>query len=258
MTAALAVVLGLALSAGPGATLAERFDAGTRHYWAGRYAEAYDAWRELAAYGIEDADLFYDLGSAAFQVGRPGEALAWYERSRRIDPHDGDVRANLAAAEAALAAGKVVHVVQKGTPAGEGSFESWYRLFTRVSPTLLAWLVVTCSVLLFGGLVLRRWLLAGLARSLVGWACLAGLLLGLAGGTALAGSAWVDARVRVAVTVGRPTPVRDGPTPEARVLFELPEGQLVRVVAAQDGYAHARVNAALQGWVARDDVLDVR
>ena len=258
MTGVWTLLVALTAASGPGSTLQARFDDGARHYWAGRYQESYDAWRGLVAYGIDDADLYYDLGNVSFQLGRRGEALAWYEKARRLSPHDDDLQANLAAAEEALAAVKVVHVVEKGTAAGEGSFESWYRLFTGVSPSLLAWLVGLCNLLVFGGLIARRLLSVGLARRLVGWACLVAVVLGLAGGTLLVGNAWIEASVRVAVTVGRPTPVLDGPTREARVLFELPEGQLVRWVATQEGYAHARVNAALQGWVDGDHLLEVR
>jgi len=248
----------LAVAAPTGQRLSERFEEGAKHYWAGRFPQAYETWRALADYDIEDPDLYYDLGNAAFQLGRAGEALAWYERARRLDPGDDDLLANLAAAAAALQADKVVRVVKKGTPAGEGSFEWWYRLFTRLSPLLLVWLTGLCNVLFFGLLVARRFHERSLRRALLGWAGLVVLLLGLAAGTLLAGRAYVDARVHVGVTTGRPTAVRDGPTPEARVLFELPEGQLVRLLDTQDGFSHALVNPALQGWVADADVLDVR
>jgi len=164
----------------------------------------------------------------------------------------------MAAAEATLQAAKVVRVVEQGTPAGEGSFEWWYRLFTRFSPLLLVWLTGLCNALLFGLLVVRRYRERDLLRALSGWAALVALVLGLLAGTLVAGRAYVEAWVEVGVTTARPTVVRDGPTKQARVLFELPEGQLVRLLDGQDGFSHALVNRQLQGWVADGDVRSTR
>ena len=259
MTGTLGVALTLALvvAASP-ATLDDRFKTASEHYWAGRYGQAYEGWRALADYGIGDADLFYDLGSAAFQLGRPGEALGWFERARRLDPHDGDLLANMEATEEALAGGKVVRVVEKGTAAGEGSFEWWYRLFTSATGTELAWFFGALHLLFFGLLIARRYMDRGPRRSLAGWAAVVALVGVVASEGLLVGHAYVHHRVGVGVVTGRPTAVRDGPTPEARVLFELPEGQLVRVLAAQDGYRHALVNPSLQGWVEDRQVMVVR
>ena len=89
----------MALTATPdGPTLDQRFQEGAKHYGAGRYDQAAEQWRTVVGYDITDGDLYYNLGNVSFQQGRPGEALAWYERARRLDPWDGDLQANMAAA----------------------------------------------------------------------------------------------------------------------------------------------------------------
>ena len=241
-----------------GATLQERYEQGARDYWAGDVAGAHEAWRSLSDYDLRSPGLFYALGNASFSLGRPGEARAWYERARLLDPHDGDVRANLAAVEENLASSNVVRVVRRGVAAGEGSFEWWYMLFTRFTPWQLAILLLVFHSLFFGALIARRFMDAGPARTLLGWgnipvffatATLAGLL---------AGAAYVDQRMDVAVAVRGPTPVREGPTPEAAVLFELPEGQLLWLTEEQTGWRRARVNDDLQGWVAEAHLMGGR
>ncbi len=241
-----------------GVTLQERYEQGARDYWAGDAAAAHESWRRLADYDLRSPGLFYALGNASFSQGRLGEARAWYERARVLDPHDGDVRANLAAVEDTLEASNVVRVVRRGMAAGEGSFEWWYLLFTRFTPWQLAILLLVFHSLFFGALIARRFMDAGPTRTLLGWgnvpvffaaATLAGLL---------AGSAYVDQRMEVAVALREPTPVREGPTPEAAVLFELPEGQLLWLTEDQAGWRRARVNDDLQGWVDKGHLMGSR
>ena len=86
-----------------------------------------------------------------------------------------------------------------------------------------------------------------------------GLLLAaclLLGGLVV-GRAYIERDVSVAVAIARPTPVRDGPTPESRVLFELPEGQFVRIVDTQGDYHRTMVNDSLQGWVMNPHLISV-
>jgi tetratricopeptide (TPR) repeat protein len=260
-----ALALALALTSGataqtpnPGVTLQDRYEAGARAYWAGETDKAYRAWRDLAEYDLQSPGLFYALGNASFRLGRMGEAKSWYERSRRLSPHDGDVLANLAAVEDTLAGGNVVRVVRRGAAAGEGSFQWWYRLFTQLTANQLALLFLMFHGLFFSALLARRWMERGTARTLLTLGNLPVLVAAVALGALLAGAAHVERQVEVAVAVSSPTEVRDGPTPEATVVFELPEGQLVRLSDASGGWRRAKVNDDLQGWVKRTDLMGVQ
>ena len=44
---------------------------------------------------MQDGRLYYNLGNACFKSGKLGEAILWYERARRLLPHDEDIEANL-------------------------------------------------------------------------------------------------------------------------------------------------------------------
>ncbi len=255
-----ALLLAATVTAGPagGITLQERYEEGSRAYWAGDFELAHDTWRSLADYDLRSVGLYYALGNASFRLGRAGEAKAWFERARRLDPHDGDVQANIAAVERALQGGNIVRVVQRGAAAGEGSFEWWYMLFTRLTPGQLAVLFLFFHLLFFGALLMGRWMAPGTARTLLRWGNVPVFMATVALGALLMGSAHVERSVEVAVAVSSPTSVHDGPTRAAAVLFELPEGQLVRLAEEQDGWRRARVNDDLQGWVAQGQLMGVQ
>ena len=64
-------------------------------YRAGDFAAARRTYLEVVDAGVQDARLYYNLGNACFKAGKLGEAILWYERARRLVPHDEDIEANL-------------------------------------------------------------------------------------------------------------------------------------------------------------------
>ena len=46
-------------------------------YRSGAFAGAHRLYREVAAPGVRDARLFYNLGNASFKSGHLGEAILW-------------------------------------------------------------------------------------------------------------------------------------------------------------------------------------
>jgi len=69
-------------------------------YEAGQYAQAAQAYQQLADQGYSDGALFYNLANAYFRQGDDGRAILNYRRAQRLMPRDPDVAANLALARA--------------------------------------------------------------------------------------------------------------------------------------------------------------
>lgn len=67
-------------------------------YENGRYAEAIQAYEQLTNQGIDDPDLYYNLGNAYYQTGELGQAILNYRRAEQLAPRDGDIQHNLALA----------------------------------------------------------------------------------------------------------------------------------------------------------------
>lgn len=69
-------------------------------YDSGHYAEATQIYEQIAARGVEDSTLFYNLGNAYYRQGNLGRSILNYQRAARLAPRDSDIQANLDIARA--------------------------------------------------------------------------------------------------------------------------------------------------------------
>jgi len=75
-------------------TPAELYNEGNRHYEAGNYYDAIDAYEE-AIKQVTNAQLFYNIGNSYFKVSKIGKAILNYRRARSLRPRDVDINHNL-------------------------------------------------------------------------------------------------------------------------------------------------------------------
>jgi len=78
----------------------DAMSAANQLYNAGHYGEAIRIYEQLAAQGVEDSTLFYNLGNAFYRQGDLGRAILNFQRSARLAPRDDDIKANLDIARA--------------------------------------------------------------------------------------------------------------------------------------------------------------
>lgn len=91
----MAAACGPALAEGPADTPEKLFYAGNALYEKRDYAKAVDTYHEILEQGVENARLYYNMGNAFFKMGKLGYAILNYEKSKRLDPGDSDLRSNL-------------------------------------------------------------------------------------------------------------------------------------------------------------------
>lgn len=58
-------------------------------------------WQEVEQGGWASGQLYYNLGNASYRMGAIGRAVVYFERARRLEPRDPDIRQNLALARMA-------------------------------------------------------------------------------------------------------------------------------------------------------------
>lgn len=78
----------------------EALAAANKLYEAGHHASAARLYEQIAAQGVDDAAVYYNLGNAYFQQGEVVRAVHSYEHALRLAPRDADIRANLELARA--------------------------------------------------------------------------------------------------------------------------------------------------------------
>jgi len=64
-------------------------------YDTGNYEEALALYRQLNEQGLEAADLYYNMGNAAFRSNKLGFAILYYEKALKLDPRHEEAESNL-------------------------------------------------------------------------------------------------------------------------------------------------------------------
>ncbi|MDH4036831.1 MAG: tetratricopeptide repeat protein [Candidatus Krumholzibacteria bacterium] len=251
-----------ALAADDGAPLEAVFVQANQAYEAGDYTAAIEHYEDLAARGVVNADLFYNLGNAYFESGELGRAVLWYERARRTDPRHEDARANLDLARSMLRDKQLV-VEQSRLRA---VLLAWHRETTVVESAALAtgfYLLLCLLSILFifryeprVNDFLRRMSIVSPGR-LFGLAPGQDVALAMSVvfvvGSMFAGSSWVkirDAREQThAVIVAGEVSVFSGPSRDATVQFKVHEGTAVSVRESRPGWLRVDLSGDLSGWI---------
>ncbi|MDP8224213.1 MAG: SH3 domain-containing protein [Candidatus Lernaella stagnicola] len=220
---------------------ADHYNRGNRLFEQNEFTAALEAYEAAFAAGADDADLFLNLGNAAFRAGQHGEAVWACEMGLRLAPRDEDLRYNLRYAEAFL---------RDELPEGEHAF--LVRLAQRVALTfsarealgiaLFAWLILGVTAMLW--LPRRRsWLLAlGIAAVFIL------LIFG-----PLAGWRIYDQHViSRAVVIAEEAVVRTAPAADAPEAFTIHSGLRFELIDQRADFARIRVASGLQGWIPKE------
>lgn len=225
---------------------ANQYNQANRLYAAGDFQAAREQYLAVVATGVEDARLYYNLGNACFKTGELGEAILWYERARRLDPRDPDIRNNLRFANA---------VKQDRDPeAGSLVWQAVERAFAY--PTLNELCVVFSAllVLLFSLGVVR---LRRTGPATAGWTALLALCatLLLADTVLLTARVYYRSTVREAIVTAPEGTARSGPGRDQTAVFVVHEGTKLRLERQQSEWLLSRLANGLGGWL-HQDVLE--
>jgi tetratricopeptide (TPR) repeat protein len=202
-------------------------------YEQGNFAQARDLYEELVRAGQGSFQLYYNLGNAYYRLGRLGPARLWYERARRENSRDEDVRHNL---------NLVRSQIQEA--AGD-SFDLFEKIFPRVG-----WIFFISNIVFFG------FLAAGLfsGNEWVWWGRWgSGLVFFLALGFFVFSR--IQSRAPSGIVLEPRAEVRTGPGPDFRVGFVVPEGQKVVLFETINEWRQIGVpEKGLKGWVRQENV----
>lgn len=235
-------------------SLPEIFRAANEAAFQGHHEAAARGYEQLVDLGVDDPDVYYDLGLAYAHLGQHGRAVAAFERALRARPGDEGALAGLESSRAVLGRRRAERegeaVVDAGTTLGES-------LFVSVSEDALALAVLALDALFFA--LLTGLTLARRDRER--------LRLGLGVATPLVGIALVVAGVGLAARSGAFDPgppaivvvehaaVREGPSASATERHEALEGERAYIVGTEPGFAHVLLGGGREGWIAEFDLV---
>ena len=224
------------------------FRRGNDAYFHGRYAEAVEAYEQVAALGVISQDLFYNLGNAYLKANQLGPAIYNYERALELDPSQEDVRFNLTVARDAAR--------KKGEDrlAGAEAIPFWMRVASQVTVDWVSWLFLGLYVTLFAGLIFVHFVQPGFLHvSLVVGLSFLGLATAAAG-TLLGARLYLAERVEQAIVLPDSVQVKEGPDPNYQSSFGVHAGLRVRVTDKEQDWVRVRLANGLEGWVRERDL----
>lgn len=230
----------ISLSLLGGAVYDDTFAKANDAYAAGQYQDAVREYERLVESGVEDAEVFSNLGSAYFRLDDMGAAITNFERALRLAPGMENTAHNLS-----LALKRTERQLEKPLPSTwEQALLFWhYRMpyGTARALALITWL------LLWGTVALRAWRPWPYLRTAIALLLLAAL--------AFSTSAWYKSRPST-LTVARAVsvPVHYGPSAEDTVHYELHEGDRVQFDRRENGWARVTAVDGRRGW-AREEQL---
>lgn len=233
-------------------TLDLKFREANRAYSEGRYSEALAGYRELIGIAGPSAELYYNLGCAAFKAGSLGVAVANFHRAARLDPRDDDIRANLE------------FVGSLSTSEEEGQDVDQNPIFSLLSRVVFYFTTRELALVQLAALFLftlaATVIAAGVSRGIRNLALVAavtGLFVLLVNGSALGVHLYRDHYVREAVIVVPDCEARSGPGEENSRVLVLPEGTLVRVREKRDDWALVSLASGRSGWLRIDKLEEI-
>jgi len=208
-------------------------------YAEGRYAEAAEAYEQLAASGYDGGNLRFNLANAHFKLGDLGSAVLNFERAERWIPGDPDLDANLAFARSLTGA----EVCQAPL---------WTRtLFpfaTRSSAWALALWASALLTLIFGALAVGR-LVDAKGRGFSLAVVALGLALFAVSASLVYRVSQIDIPDRAVVIASGETAVRFEPAVDGTAHYVVPQGTSVRVSDLRDGWTLVSRCDGRRGWI---------
>ena len=211
---------------------ADDFEEANRLYDVGKFGEAKQTYERLVGRGEWSANLFYNLGNAAFRASLPGKAVLNYERAVALDGTHAEARANL-------------KWLREQTGAKMAPRRWWEYVYPILPGGVFA---VTAAAAFWVGVF------ALVGRRHFGWAAFAFLLAAYAG----VGVWRADREAAMAIITGKETSAKLAPADRAGLAEPLPEGSRVRVLSERGEWIYCALPGGGRGWIAEGALEKVR
>ena len=229
-------LLTMLLPFGSASPVVDNFQKANELYASGKYSEAVKEYQKVIQ-ASPVAEVFYNLGNAYFKDKQIGNAILNYERAKRLDPRDSDVRSNLIYAnqliEYKIEDKRNWLLRQIAAGADYLRFKECWLLFLGsyfIFTLFLAFSFIR-KRLVFGKL--------GTTLFIILIVCLFPLLLKLS-----------ENRMKdEAVITAKQAEARYGPSTLDRIAFRLPEGLKVSVEDSRQDWQRIRLKDGRSAWV---------
>lgn len=223
-------------------------DAGTKAYNDGDFERAIDEWRTCVDNGMENADLYYNLGNAYFRNGKLGFSIFYYKKALRLHATDDDILHNLKFAEA-MTRDKVENDDEEN-PILTGLFKAHHALSLRAQLYVLLALFWTIILIL----VIQKISIKSRAKNIcTGAVFLLTTIFCVIGASAAYKVIVLETEITGVVTAAD-ADVTSAPSDKSQTLNTLSEGTSFEVLSMQGNFAEIRLGDKIKGFVKLSEV----
>ena len=223
-------------------------EVGMKAYNEGNFDRATDEWRTCVDNGVENSDLYYNLGNAYFRDGKLGFAIYYYKSALRLDPNNDDILHNLKYAQA-MTRDKVEEDDEEN-PLLAGLFKAHHALSLRTQMWVLLgifWVIALAAIT-------RRISRSGRAKNV-----LIGAMFALSSVFCIiamsAGYKIFVAETDIeGVVTAKDADVTSAPNNKSQTLNTLSEGTTFEVLSEQGSFVEIRLGEKIRGFVKTSDV----
>ena len=213
------------------------FIQGVEAFKQGHFQQAIDAFLPIAESGVENGNLFYNLGDAYLKAGQLGQAIYWYERAIPFMPRNADLKFNLDYARS----------LQIDDQPGQDTILTRVLFFWKdiLAARTIQYLALGSNVLLWLGLGFLTFCSSSWIKAMTTGAM---LLVLLVTPTALF-QLYHTTLAPQAIIVADTAPIRSGRSQDATELFVLHAGTRVDVQEQTENYTKIAFGKEMFGWI---------
>ncbi len=221
------------------------FEKANEAYQKGSYEVAAQEYQSLLDAGVQNADIYYNLGNSYFRLKKPGLAILQYERGLRLQPHHSDLQHNLQVVRRQL--------TDEWSDLPPFFLSQWWRTIASMMSTgawailaiLLAWLTAAAWYFWQWGAERRhrKW---GFWAGNAGWLALL-LVIGLG---------WTRLRRqqndRIAILMSPETELKAAPDPASAEVRKVHEGARLELLDQIGDWYKVMLPDGQDGWLPED------
>ncbi|MBO4328443.1 MAG: tetratricopeptide repeat protein [Bacteroidales bacterium] len=224
------------------------FEEGNAAYNEGNYGEALERYGQIVDFGLESAELYYNMGNAYYKSKAYPMAILYFEKALKLDPANRDIKTNLEIANLAVA--------DKIEPIPQPFYQRWWnRLKSLCSVDGWAWVGIVAfalTLLCFFAFLMARRMGVRKLGFFAGLPMLAVLVLSVA----FALGRHNDLLRQDEAIVMTPTvTVMSSPSETSVDLFVLHEGTKVTILDRAADWNKIRIADGSEGWLPASDMV---
>ncbi len=223
-------------------------EAGTKAYNQSDYERAIDEWRSCADNGLNDADLFYNLGNAYFRNGKLGFSIFYYKKALRLRANDEDILHNLKYAQA-MTRDKVDEDDDENP-----ILTTLFRMHHAISLKAQLWIMLGIFWAIAIAAVFIKLSLGEKAKNAYTGIIFALTIVLCVFGASAGYKIFVLETDITGVVTAADADVTSAPNDKAQTLNTLSEGTSFQVLSTQGNYAEIKLGEKIKGFVRLSDV----